>query len=418
MQLVDHIVHAVRPGAATAFADGVLEFDAQAVTDLVTGDDGIASVTVHAINTGDDVRMVHVLDCVKPVCKEDGLAGVFPGVLCTADTVNTSPTHRLQGVVVTAMGELTSGDAFLSQEEGIIDLRSGTALSPLAGLSHVALELEFTVEADNAEREAALRRVTAAVAEHLASAARTDGGIAVEDPGSRTGQRVIHICELSSFGALFDTRVLGKSAMGLLPTLLTPQNLADGWVMSADYHYAGQRNYTCLYQDNPVLRAVGRDGVDMVVEGVVVLPVAGSHEDKARGAAVAANIASTLDVDGAIITAVAAGNAHLDVMFAVRACERRGIRTVLVLVEFAGPDGSDPGMVDTTPEADLIISTGNREELVSLAACEKVLGGERLLDPDAKEDPPPAGDAVTVPLRTIAGSNNELGAWTIAAEAR
>lgn len=418
MQLVDHDVRALRAGPRTALADGVLDLDLDQVAAIASDDDAITAAAVHTVNPGDDVRLVHVLDCVRPVCKEDGGPGVFPGVLCPPDTLNESPTHRVQGVVVTAMGELTSGDAFLSQEEGIIDLRSGAALSPLALLGHVALELRFADQADNAEREAALRRVTAAVAEHVARGCTQDTGTPVEPPAGRATTSVVHICEVSSFGALFDTRILGSSALGQLPTLVTNDNLVDGWVMSADYHYAGQRNYTCYYQDNPVWRAAGRDGLGLEIAGIVLLPVAGSHADKARGAAVAANIAAMLGVEGAVVTAVAAGNAHLDVMFAVRACERRGIKTALVLVEFAGPDGADPGMVDTTPEADLIISTGNREELVSLEACGAVLGGTRLLDPDATDTPPQARDAVTVPLRAIAGSNNELGAWTVAAQAR
>jgi glycine reductase len=128
-------------------------------------------------------------------------------------------------------------------------------------------------------------------------------------------------------------------------------------------------------------------------------------------------LATSLDADGAIITAVAGGNAHLDVMFAVRECERRGIRSVLSLVEMAGPAGNDPGMVDTVPEADLIISTGNREELISLPAMDSVIGGSALFEgpPEESGGASSAGDLI-VPLRAIVAVNNEMGAWKVGAQ--
>jgi glycine reductase complex component B subunit alpha and beta len=416
LNVLDHRVTAVREGTRTTLDGGILEFDPEVIRQEVLSDDRIAGVSVSGVNAGDPIRLVHVLDCVMPVCKGDGHPGVFPGSLCPVDTVNSSATHRLQGVLVTALGQISSGDAFLSQEEAIIDLRAGADYSPLSAASHVALTLEFAEVLDNQEREAALRRACAATAELLARAAMDQSGEFPSEPASG-GTRFAHIMEVSSFGRLFDTRILGTSALDTLPTLVTGQNLADGWVMNADYHYAGQRNFTCFYQDNPIERAAARAGLDIEIVGSILLPVAGSHEGKERGAAVAANLAQALDAEGAVITAVAAGNAHLDVMFAVRACERRGIRTALVLVEFAGPDGSDPGMVDTVPEADLIISTGNREELVSLPPCERVLGGDSVIDADTNDDSPDPREALTVPLRSIAGSNNELGAWRIAAQA-
>ncbi len=65
--------------------------------------------------------------------------------------------------------------------------------------------------------------------------------------------------------------------------------------------------------------------------------------------------------------------------------ERRGIKTVIIAEEFGGADGGDFGLVHTVPEADAIVSTGNRDALVSLPAMERVIGGDRILNPDLND---------------------------------
>ena len=188
-----------------------------------------------------------------------------------------------------------------------------------------------------------------------------------------------------------------------------------GAVVSADYHYAGQRNYTCYYQSNPVEKAVGEfAGEEIDFVGTVLLPVGGDDTKKQTGAAFAAHLAELCDAEGAVVTAVAGGNAHLDVMFAVRECERRGIPTALSIVEMADLAGGDPGMVDTVPEANLMVSTGNREAQALLPARGTVLGGTNLLDgPEEESGGARAAGELRVPLRAIVASNNEMGAWRI-----
>ena len=58
------------------------------------------------------------------------------------------------------------------------------------------------------------------------------------------------------------------------------------------------------------------------------------------------------------ITWTGSGNAFVEVMLTIRACERRGIKTVLVTYEYGGKDGVDSPLLYYVPEADAVVRRG------------------------------------------------------------
>lgn len=428
-QIVDVDAGGAGVGSGTRFTNGRLILDPTEVAAMVEADGRIRDARVHVVQPGDDVRLVHVLDVVQPIARlNGGKQAVFPGILTPPDEVGMGPILRVNGLKVTVLGVIPAVDSFFTQQEGILEMGAGSAdLSPLTREPHVVLDLAADPDLESMEAAEAYRNAALVVARYIGESATGSGRHedVLADVPPESGPvshpdrplRLIHICEVSAFGSLFDTLIVGRSARGMLPTILSPHAMAGGAVVSADYHYAGQRNYTCYYQANPVENAI-KAAVPGRFEflGTVVLPVGGDDTRKRSGAAFAAHLAQSSGAEGAVVTAVAGGNAHLDVMFAVRECERRGIAAVLSIVEMAGPTGSDPGMVDTVPEADLMVSTGNREELVRLPPPGSVLGGTDLLDgPREESGGMSAAGELRVPLRTIVGSNNQMGAWRIGA---
>jgi glycine reductase complex component B subunit alpha and beta len=88
----------------------------------------------------------------------------------------------------------------------------------------------------------------------------------------------------------------------------------------------------------------------------------------------AAQLAATLGAQGAVVTWLGSGNAFVDVMLTVRACERRGIDTVLVTYEYGGKDGIDSPLLFYVPEADALVSTGSRDRWLELPEAERLVG--------------------------------------------
>ena len=86
-------------------------------------------------------------------------------------------------------------------------------------------------------------------------------------------------------------------------------------------------------------------------------------------------MARLLGADGAIITKTTQSGANFeDVMLTVQACERRGIKTVLLTPEWGGVDGAELPLVFYVPEAIAMVSTGGTDRLSHLPVPAKVIG--------------------------------------------
>lgn len=417
LTLASYPVQDLKLGGETALVGTSLTISPARVEALVLTDSRIQSVQVAVALPGSSTRIINVMDVVEPRCKP-GLGAAFPGWLSAVAGTGQGRTHRLANMAVIATGRLLDdGDSFLSQQDAVIDMSGeGAAFSPFSRTCNLVLRFTLAPGLDPAGQDEAIRRATLKVARELAAVTlelppaeevtytlpETDGNL----------PRVVHMCELTTFGRYFDTSLYGVSTQNIFPTLLHPFDFFDGALVSGDYHYAGQRNPTYWYQNNPVAKELlARHGQDLHFAGCVLFPVCPDDPSKERSARHAARLAELLQADGAVVTAAAAGNAHIDVMFVTRACEQIGIRTAVVQVEMSGPSGEDPALVDFVPEADLIISTGNREQIIRVGPVEQLLGGERWLRGDG--DP---RHGAALPMRDICGSNNELGAEKLTAQ--
>jgi len=86
-------------------------------------------------------------------------------------------------------------------------------------------------------------------------------------------------------------------------------------------------------------------------------------------------IAKLMGADGAIITrTVTSGNAFIDVMLTVQACERKGVKTVFLTPEWGGKDGNELPLLFYVPEAIAMVSTGSFEHEIKLGIPNKVIG--------------------------------------------
>jgi glycine reductase len=81
-----------------------------------------------------------------------------------------------------------------------------------------------------------------------------------------------------------------------------------------------------------------------------------------------------MGAEGALVTWIGGGNAFVDVMFTVRACEQAGIKTTLVTYENGGKEGKDSPVLFYLPEADAVVSTGALDRTVELPAMDRLIG--------------------------------------------
>lgn len=394
----------------TALERGRLLVNAAELEGLLRQDHRLGRVSIDLARPGEATRIVHALDVIEPRDKLDGSGTIFPGFLGLPLTVGQGATSRLDGVAVVETAELGFFSQGMGVADAVVDMSGpGAAYSPFSATQNVVLGLDFPDEVAFEERDASIRLAGLRAARYLAQAARGQApdNIATYrlDSVDADLPRVVYIAQVLSNAVLHEAFYYGLSLSSLLPPLLDPAELHDGALVSANGHFACQRNPTYLHQNNPVVRELYRlHGRELSFVGVILAP---SHRlissEKERLADETAKIARLLRADGAVITQESGGHGAVDLMLVCQKVEQAGIRTVVAMNELADADAPDLATPDIVPEATAIVSTGNREELVSLPAVARVLGGDRLWDGSD------AAGSLRLPLRHVLCSTNQLG---------
>jgi glycine reductase len=162
-----------------------------------------------------------------------------------------------------------------------------------------------------------------------------------------------------------------------LATLIHPNELLDGAVTTNTTRGIGYYPTTWDWQNHPLALELYREQAAgrLSFAGVILERIS---YDTIHGKEVVAHatgqLAAQIGADAALITWLGSGNAFVDVMFTLRACERRGIKTTLVTYEYGGKDGVDSPLLYYVAEADAVVSTGSRDRWIELPAAEKIVG--------------------------------------------
>lgn len=412
MKLALHIhkISKVNFGEETKLQGHTLFINADELIDVISGDAGEVVAEVAICRPGEKARITNILDIVEPRTKSGNSEGVFPGFLGPSEKAGNGITKVLQGVAIIEVGTIPR------VQEGLIDMGGpGARYSPFANTTNIALVCTPSAKMEMLEFDEFTRMAGLKASKYLAETAlrKEPDEIEIFELGledSAMGKkgdlnRIAYVYMLQSQGFLRDTFFYGRSVRELSPTLVHPNEMMDGAIVSGNYVVPANRNPTYLHLNNPVTRKLYlRHGNDLLFGGVVICNEQSRLRDKESTAREVAEILEGLGVDGVIITKEGGGNADTDLMLMCRTCESRGIRTVLIGNEAAGMDGSDPSLADSTPEADAFVSAGNIDETVRLDPVEKAIG--RGILPGIEGD---LRGGITVPLARINSAANLLG---------
>lgn len=152
----------------------------------------------------------------------------------------------------------------------------GAAYSLFSRQCNVVLECLPPPDVSNAVFDEATRRSLARAALYLGETARevAPESVSIFDadrPVDPSLPKVAYIYYLQSQGPLRNTYVYGLEARSLLPTLLHPNEVLDGAIVSGNYIIACQKNPSFLHANNPVVRELyARHGISCNFAGVIV----------------------------------------------------------------------------------------------------------------------------------------------------
>lgn len=364
--------------------DGVLFLNSDITEDLKKKYPVIQEINLDIARPGESVRIINPLDAVEPIAKY-GPSGfdVFPGFIGPSKTVGHGITHRLKGMRIIQCAKFpqdTTG--VLTVRPAIIDM-SGPA-APMCACSdsiNLVLSVVPKSEASNHEFDVAIRMVNLRLAHFLAKMSfdQTPDEKEVFEIKKNGKPRIVHICQVQDQGELVQTMLYGQTTRMHTPTILSPNELIDGAIVSGNYKNA-MKIPTYLHSRNPVcMELFDKNNKEICFAGVILTRGHNdTHSLKERSAYYAAKLAKILKADGAIVSLEGTGNTMVDAMLTVRACEEAGIKTVLKIHEHAGRDGGDWPLVDFVKEANAIVSIGNLDEALKIPTADKVIGPKPL----------------------------------------
>jgi glycine reductase complex component B subunit alpha and beta len=389
---------------------------------MLAEDPAFGAIRVDVARPGERVRIVHVLDQIEPRLKIEG-GPTFPGFLGPPVTVGHGRTHRLANVAILQAGEFpVEVKGLLSVHESTVDMSGpGQVYSPFGSTLNVVLLPTPAEGIDNERYDASLRLAGLKTAVYLAETTRAlrPDDVHVYELGDVDPDlpRVVYINQLQSQGIFARTFVYGHHANELLPTLIHANEIVDGALVNGVYVYASVNTPTYLHCNNPVLNALqSSHGRDVNFVGTVISKGHNySHTLKERSANYAANLASMLRPDGAIISLEGSGNAYVDVMLTVKRCEELGIETTLLVAELGGHDGADQPLTMSLPAADAMVTVGGADRLIELPSMDRALGGETMRNFCAEWLL--ATDSPTLALEQVCCSTNQLGGSRLSTEA-
>ncbi|HEX9264986.1 MAG TPA: glycine/sarcosine/betaine reductase component B subunit [Candidatus Binatia bacterium] len=386
LDLADFPVREIRLGRAYGYQSGRLELNTENLVQLVLRDQRIEEASFETASPGEQVRVTGIRDVVEPRVKIGGDAQVFPGTIGPVESVGSGVTHRLSGMTVLATaayeGTIRAGTGV--QRSAILDTWGpGAEASQFGKLVHLVLITRLKDDLGELDAHNAIQTAEFEVAKKIAEVTQ---GLTPEqsqryelNDTKRAAPRVVLIQGCITNGGQPHSGVsyYGLSIRESLATLIHPNELFDGAMTTNTTRGIGYYPTTWDWQNHPLAlglyreQAAGRlNFAGMIIERISYDTIHGKEVVALNTAELAAQVGA----DAALVTWLGSGNAFVEVMLTIRACERRGIKTTLVTYEYGGKDGVDSPLLYYVPEADAVVSTGSRDRWIELPEAEKIVG--------------------------------------------
>lgn len=404
-------VNEARFGPKTHWHEGLLEVNRQELLDLALKDGHIPSASIDIVRPGESVRIINMQGLFEPKVKVSGPGMIYPGI-CGRPVmaVGQGRTHRLGNAAVMLCADTQplgpSSRTGLERREirgesqenrgGFLDMSGPGNLPPFDALNLICVTLEMP-EGEEEDRYLSIQSAVLRIVDRLAGVtvgleppeletfdlASTDPSL----PGfvfiAHLASREWHVGPRSQCG----TAVYGQTRLSA-PWLLYPTEVMDGAIFMS----SGRTTSWQLSNNLAVINLARRHGRSCNFLGCIIQRTNWTTQaEKDMAAERAALMAKRLGARGAIVTTDFRGQRFLETALTVRACERQGIKTVLLTGEEDNEEGAAPPLLVSFPEIDTVVSTGTGGFEQSFLAVEEVVGASHPEDHWFEGKPPVHG---------------------------
>ncbi|RGS76083.1 glycine/sarcosine/betaine reductase component B subunit [Coprococcus sp. AF21-14LB] len=372
-------------GKELSLKDGILTINKEDALNFIREDDRITEAELYIAKPGDKIRMCPVKEAIEPRVRPDG-RGAFPGYTGDLTKAGEGVTYALKNCSVLVVGKHWGGF-----QDGVIDMSGeGQKYTLFGELLNVVLVADTNEEFEKREQQKkndALRRAGHRLAEFIAQCVKelepeeTEvfdlEKIIQRNPEIEKLPSVVYVMQpqsqMEELG--YNDLVYGWDMNRMLPTVMHPNEVLDGALVSGSFMPVSSKWSTYDFQNCPNIKALYKEhGKTINFLGVIMSNLNVALEQKERAAMFVAQIANTLGADGAVVAEEGYGNPDADFVGCIVALEDAGVKTVGISNECTGRDGQSQPLVTLDEKCDAIVSCGNVSELIELPPMETVLG--------------------------------------------
>lgn len=372
-------------GARTFYEYGVLTINKEDALRVVYEDEHISTADLVIAKPGEPIRITPVKEAIEPRCKvSEGV--MFPGVTNKLVPSGNGRTHVLRGSCVLVVGEHWGGF-----QDGLIDMSGPgaerTVFSQTLNICLVADTDEEFEKYEQQKKNKALRWAGMRLAEYLGNCVKDmePEGMEVYEHSSldqrseeeRVLPGVVYVLQLQSqmLESGYNALVYGLDANCMVPTLMSPNELLDGALVSGSFMPSSSKISTYHHANNGTIRRLMKEhGETINFLGVIISNLSVQLDEKKRSAQFVRQLATFLGAQGAIICEEGYGNPDADFIMVINELEDAGIKTVGITNECTGRDGRSQPLVDLSEKANALVSTGNVSEFIRLEPMDIVIG--------------------------------------------
>jgi glycine reductase len=431
LELASYPVKNVCFNKQTRYHKGSLEINKSELISLLKEDRRIASIDVDIAFPGEKTRIVMIRDAVEPRIKVTGSGNVFPGLLGPVESVGTGRTNRLSGIAVipSAQYEPTIITGNNTANSGTVDMWGpGAVITPFSSTINVVPVMKLVDDVSELDAHTAILMAELKTARYLAETTQN------MEPANIEGfelfkvddslPKVIYILSFMSlvYNPHSFVAYYGFCLHDIMPFLIRPQELLDGVITTDTRQGHGRKPTTWHWMNHPVVLNLFREhGRRLNFLGLIMQRTRFESElGKHISATCTSEMAKLLGADGVIITRTTGSGANFeDVVMTLQACEKKGIKTVLLNPEWGSADGSEPPLIIYVPEATAMVSTGSHEAELKLPKPAKVIGVEQgqMVIPEPGGQPfSPWSEIEWNSYYPVTGAPDWFGSWNLMAE--
>ena len=271
----------VRFGDKCALENGVLtvnEAELQALTaDLCKA---VKGYHLEITKPGENARIIHVLDTIAPMVKIEGEGVQYSGFFSTPYTVGRGVTNMLSGFAVIESAALpwdesNASSGLLYPRDAIIELSGFYAgYTPFSKTNNLVIIYDLNEGKSSIEYDNDIRLIAIRISNYLAELTRsmtpdrTEEFSTEEEHPELPG--VVMVWQCQNQGPYADTMLYGMPIDDMVPTVLHPNEMLDGCVVSGNYVWPAFKVPTYLHVNHPVLLELyRRHGKDINFKGVI-----------------------------------------------------------------------------------------------------------------------------------------------------